>query len=157
MRTQSYKSVEFSPEQYERCNDFGISIIEDYLRSRDYIIHEKEEEDYDIDITSEKDGVIFKYEAEVKTRYSFTSKEDYRFDTVSFLGRKKKYHDNNAEGFYYCIVCAETKCILYCHSSKIYKESYKVVLNINTDYREGTDVFYLVPKEDCSFINISEQ
>ena len=155
MRNRKYSGGKFSPEQYKNCNDFGISRITNYLKSRGYNVHEKEEEDYDVDIVAEKDGKIFKYEAETKSHYPFTSVEDYKFDTVSFLGRKKKYHERHKEGFYYCILCIETECLVYCHSSKIFKDEYKIERELNTKHRKGADEFYLVPKEDCSFINIS--
>jgi hypothetical protein len=47
---------------------------------------------------------------EVKHKYPFTdATESFKFDTVSFLGRKKKYGD-----FWYVIVCGETEALLLC-------------------------------------------
>ena len=155
MENRKLKAGEYSKHQYEVNNKWGIDRITSYLKSRGFNVHDKAEEDYDVDIIADKGGHTFKYEAEVKTGYSFTCKEDYRFDTVSFLGRKKKYHTRNKNGFYYCIVCKETESIVYCHSSDIYKDEYKIIRQINTSHRQGTDEFYLVPKNICSFVNMS--
>lgn len=152
---RKYEAQKFSRESYEMNDQWGIDKITRYLTARNFFVWDKEVEDYDVDILAEKNGKIFRYEAEVKTGYSFTSVEDFRFPTVSFLGRKKKFH-NDEEGFYYCIVSRETECIVYCHSSTIYNPEYKEVKEINTEYRKGLDEFYLVPKELCSFVSIAD-
>jgi hypothetical protein len=153
---RKFKAGEFSEHQYKTNNEWGIERVTKFLESRDFLVWDKDIEDYDVDIVAEKNGKLFYYEAEVKTGYPFTSVEDFKFPTVSFLGRKKKYHKRYEEGFYYCIVARETESIVYCHSSEIYKEEYRQIKTINTKHRKGIDEFYLVPKENCSFILMNE-
>lgn len=154
MSRRKYKAGEFSKEQYKANDKWGIDRVTKFLVSRGFDIETKEEEDYQVDIVAEKEGKIYFYEAEVKTGYPFTGSEDYKFPTVSFLGRKKKYHKRCEGGFYYCIICRETETLLYCHSSDIYKEEYRQLKRINTAHRNGLDEFYLVPKELCKFVNM---
>jgi len=152
-----YKAGQFSPEQYASNNEWGIARITKHLRDNGFEVVDKEIEDYDVDIIATKDGKEFRYEAEVKTGYPFTGVDDYKFDTVSFLGRKKKYHKRSENGFYYAIVCKETEAIVYCHSEKIYKEEYRQIKTIKTAHRKGIDEFYLVPKNLCSFAVLSKE
>lgn len=148
---RKYKAGEFSKEQYDTNDAWGIQRITKHLRDNGFTVVDKEVEDYDVDILAYKNGKEFRYEAEVKTGYPFTSVDDYNFNTVSFLGRKKKYHTRSENGFYYAIVCKETEAIVYCHSSKIYKDEYRIVRDINSTYRKGTDEFFLVPKHNCQW------
>lgn len=141
----------FSEKEYNRSNQWGIDKVAEYLKNSGYTILEKDTEDYDVDITAVKDGKTFLFEAEVKRGYPFSSQEDFKFDTVSFLGRKKKYHNRHKEGFFYCVVCYETSCVLSCHSSDIYKEEQRQLKRLSKKSRKGLDEFYLVPKEKCKF------
>lgn len=141
----------FSEKEYNRSNQWGIDKVAEYLKGKGYKIIEKDTEDYDVDITATKDGKTFLFEAEVKRGYPFSCEKDFKFDTVSFLGRKKKYHKRHEEGFFYCIVCYETSCVLTCHSSDIYKEEQRQLKTLSRKARKGLDEFYLVPKEKCKF------
>lgn len=141
----------FSENEYNRFNQWGIDRVAQYLKEKGYAIVEKDTEDYDVDITAVKNGKTFLFEAEVKRGYPFSCEKDFKFDTVSFLGRKKKYHEKHDEGFYYCIVCYETSCVLSCHSSDIYKEGQRQLKTMSKKSRKGLDEFYLVPKEKCTF------
>lgn len=154
MSKGKYGARKFSKEQYKRNDKWGIDRIIDFLKSRGFTIEPKDKEDFQVDIIARKNKKTFFYEAEVKSGYPFTGSSDFKFPTVSFLGRKKKFHDKCEGGFYYCIVCKETETILYCHSSKIYKEEYRQLKTINTSYRQGLDEFYLVPKELCKFVKM---
>lgn len=149
MRTEAGKFVK---ESYDINNSFAIDILSNFLISNGYTIEEKLEEDFDVDIIAFKDGKKKLFEVEVKTGYSFTDKESFRFDTVSFLARKEKW--NKDSGFLYVIICKETDWALVAHSSNIFKEEYKEKLTINTEHRKGRDVFYRVPKELCRFFKI---
>ena len=148
---RKFKAGEFSPHQYKVNNEWGISRVITHLKRKGFEIIEKEEEDYQIDIEAVKDGKTYYYEAEVKTGYPFTDADTFKFPTVSFLGRKKKYHER-CGGFYYAIVCRETECLLYCHSSVIYQEEFREIRTINTKHRKGKDEFYRVPKHLCTFV-----
>jgi hypothetical protein len=154
---RKYGAGKFSKESYNKNDKWGIDRITEFLKRKGFTIHDKEEEDYKVDILAEKNGKLFHYEAEVKSGYPFTCVDDFKFPTVSFLGRKKKFHNNIEGGFYYCIVCKETEAILYCHSSKIYNEDYRQLKTINTKLRKGLDEFYLVPKEVCDFVEMKKE
>ena len=105
-------------------------------------------EDYDIDVIAYKDGVKYRIEVEVKNTY-FENQETYPFDTVSFLGRKKKY--SNPGMFYYFLLSTKHNSFLYCESDIIYQEKHKETATVNTSQRYGEDLFYRVPKELCKF------
>ena len=151
---KKYGARAFSEESYKNNDEWGISRIKRHLIESGFEVVDKDEEDYDVDIIATKDGNEFKYEAEVKSGYPFTGLSDFRFDTVSFLGRKKKFHLRSENGFYYAIVCRETEAIVYAHSSDIYKEEYRQLKTINAKHRKGLDEFYLVPKEKCQWTTL---
>lgn len=140
----------FVQESYDKSDAWGQSVVKEWLVSRGFVIKWKEAEDYGLDIIAVKDGVPEYFEVEVKTNYSWTGKEDFRFDSVSFLGRKKKWADI---GYWYVIVCRETRAMVMCHSDKIFKSEYREVIDINSYERKGKDTLYRVPKDECYWIN----
>lgn len=146
-----YEARKFVQESYDANDDWGKQIVMDFLRSKGFEIIEKEE-DYKVDIEARHiaRGLVLKFEVEVKHRYPWTCKDDFKFDSVSFLGRKKKWADD--PGFWYFIVCAETKAMIVCHSKEIYQEAHKEFAYINTAHRKGSDELYRVPKENCSWL-----
>lgn len=79
----------FVPKSYKRSDKWGITKIKEFLIEEGYTIKDKKIEDYGIDIEAEKDGKIFYFEIETKTGYPFNDVNDFKFNTVSFLGRKK--------------------------------------------------------------------
>ena len=96
------KAGVFRQDSYDENDKFAINKIKKYLLKNNFIIEEKEQEDFDIDIISYKDGLKYRIEAEVKNTF-FTDSDSYPFNTVSFLGRKKKY--SNEGLFYYFLLC----------------------------------------------------
>ncbi len=147
----STEAGKFVMESYIENNDYAINIMKMFLLKHGYKIKEKLYEDYDIDILAEKNNKEFLFEVEIKTGYSFTTRESFRFNTVSFLARKEKWKNTQ---FYYVIICKETDYALVANSDKIFKNEYKENININTYYRNGKDSFYRVPKEMCKFFKI---
>jgi len=145
MRTKAGK---FRQDDYDQNDNFAINKIQKYLLKNNFIIEEKDQEDFDIDIIAHKDGLKYRIEAEVKNTF-FTDSDSYPFNTVSFLGRKKKY--SNEGLFYYFLLCKKNNSFLYCTSDIIYQEKYKEIKEVNTVHRFGTDVFYRVPKQLCNF------
>ena len=141
-----YPARKFVQESYDKNDGWAKERVANLLKSKGYEVIVSEVEDYNIDITAKKNGKTIYVEAEVKRRYSWTSKEDYKFDTVSFLGRKIKWA---SKGFWYCIVCAETEAIVCCHSNRIYKDANMELININVVNRSGLDKLFRVPKEQC--------
>ena len=116
-----------------------------------FTIIEKATEDYELDLKVIKNDLTEYYECETKTGYKFTSQSDFRFSTVSFLARKKKWAKI---GFWYIIVCRETLAYVKCHSDTIFQEKYLEQLNIDSQERRGADTFYRVPKDLCVWSNI---
>jgi hypothetical protein len=149
----SYQARKFVKSDYDKNDDWGKDIVRKILLHRGYQIDEKPEEDYDIDFVAIRNGEREFFEVEVKHKYSWTGREDYRFDTVSFLGRKKKWEH---KGFWYLIICAETEALVIANSNRIYKDEYRQVKHVNTGSRRGLDEFYLVPKDRCYFFSIND-
>jgi hypothetical protein len=146
------KAGNFVQESYDENNSFAIEILSKHLISKGYSIEEKLKEDFDVDIIAFKDGKKKLFEVEVKTGYSFTDRESFKFNTVSFLSRKEKW--NHGNGFLYVIICKETDWALVAHSSDIFLEEYKEKITIDTKHRKGYDYFYRVPKQKCKFFKI---
>ena len=150
-----YNARKFVQASYDRNDDWGKEVLVRWLKMHGgrFAIIEKEKEDYKVDILAldTKADKLVSFEVEVKHGYPFTDAESFKFDTVSFLGRKKKYGD-----FWYVIVCGETEALLLCHSFEIYKEEYREIKTIATSERNGLDEFYRVPKEKCLFYTIGK-
>ena len=148
-----FEARRFVQESYDSNDEWGKQIVIEFLASRGFEIIPKEE-DYGVDIEARHiaRGHILKFEVEVKHRYPWTCIDDFKFDSVSFLGRKKKWAVG--QGFCYFIVCAETKAIIACHSEEIYQDKHKEFAYINTAHRKGNDELYRVPKQECSWLKI---
>lgn len=138
--------MKFVQESYDANDALAKEMLINFLERRGHVIV-SHVEDYGIDITTEKDAMLWFFEAEMKIGRPWTTMDDFPFDTVSFLGRKKKWAD-----YYYFIICRETGAALFCHCEDIYKDEYKQVININSPGRKGKDVFFRVPKEKCIFV-----
>lgn len=145
-----YKARKFVQASYDRNDDWGKEVLVRWLKMHGgrFTIIEKEKEDYKVDVMAldNKADKLMGFEVEVKHGYPFTDSDSFKFDTVSFLGRKKKYGD-----FWYVIVCGETEALLLAHSFEIYKEEYREIKTIATNERNGLDEFYRVPKSKCLF------
>ena len=147
-----YTARKFSKKSYDKNDEYAKNKISKYLIERGHeIIQDKE--NYNHDLITKKNGVVFYFEFEVKRNYPFTKKEDYKFDSVSFLGRKVRLH--NIEPYYYIILCYETDAAVVCHSSEIFKNEYKEALKLNKYNRKGNDEMYRVPIDKCTFFNIT--
>ena|SRR5690606_8187821 len=143
--------MKFVQECYDRSDKLGRDLLEKYLKTNGWEIISNEE-NFLHDIIAEKDGKIQYFEVELKDKYEFTTRQSFKFPTVSFLARKKKLHQDNP--FHYVIICSKTGWALTIHSSKLFKEKYRQKLYINTSNRKGDDFFYRVPKEKCKFFKL---
>lgn len=141
----------FVKSSYNRSNEWALSRFKKHLIKNGYSIIEKEQEDYELDIKAVKGNLIEFYECETKTGYPFHNQDDFKFSTVSFLARKKKWVD---VGFWYVIICRETSAYLKCHSNVIFKDDYFELLNITSQKRMGPDEFYRVPKHLCEWLTL---
>ena len=140
----------FVMSSYQENDAFGREVLVNWLNDQEWVKEVHSKEDYGVDITiKDHNGDEHSFEAEVKTNYPWTDMNSFKFNTVSFLGRKKKWEE---KGFYYALICKETKAICIAHSSTIYKKEHREELIIDTSDRSGADAFYRVPKEECNWI-----
>lgn len=148
-----YAARRFDKKSYNENDEYAKKRITKFLIKRGHkVIQDKE--DYNHDLVTEKKGLVFYFEFEVKRNYPFTNKEDYKFNSVSFLGRKSRLH--NIEPYYYMILCYETDSVVFCYSSNIFKDEYKESLNLNKHNRKGSDEMYRVPINKCNFFTLKE-
>jgi hypothetical protein len=146
-----YKARKFSKKSYDENDNYAKIKITKFLINRGHeVIQDKE--NYNHDLITKKNNLMFYFEFEVKRNYPFTSKKDYKFKSVSFLGRKIRLHE--IYPFYYMILCYETNCVVFCHSSKIFKIEYKEKLILKKYDRNGNDEMYRVPINECNFFNV---
>jgi hypothetical protein len=146
-----FKARIFNQESYDTNDAYGKAIVTAWLKDQDWVEEIIDEEDFGIDLEAiDKEGKSHFFEAEVKGNYPWSDKESFPFSTVSFLGRKKKWE---GKGFFYALVCAETKALCIAHSSEIFKEEFREVRRIKTSHRNGLDAFYRVPKDLCRWVS----
>lgn len=138
--------MRFSTNAFNMWDDWGKQVVKEYLGERGHIIVPNPDR-YGIDLYSDKDGKLYRWEVEVKTAVHWTNEEDFPYNTVSFLGRKEKWKEF---GFYYCIVCSKSRAILMCHSDVIFRDVFKVEKYIGE--RSEVQRFYHVPKDLCWFV-----
>ena len=146
-----YEAQKFCKESYNQNDSKAKELVCNCLVSEGYKIINKEE-DFHHDIIAEKENKKLYIEVEFKIGYLFTNKESFRFNTVSFLGRKERLH--KIHPFMYVIICKETNWALACNSDKIFKDEYKEYLSIDVANRKGKDLMFRVPKKDCIFFKL---
>jgi hypothetical protein len=144
--------MKFNQESFDENDGIGRQLLTAFLRKKCHNVSNNGDK-YGIDLVSEKDGLDYKWEVEMKSKRPWTCREDFPFKTVSFLKRKAKWKEDT---FWYVIICKETNAALFCRSDIIFNEKYKEKLYINTGQRKGTDEFYRVPKELCIFVENKE-
>jgi len=145
-----FAARKFNQDSYNTNDAYGKQVVKDWLNTQEWVSEIIDEEDFGVDLEAvDHNGKSQFFEAEVKGNYPWTDQESFPFNTVSFLGRKEKWKE---KGFYYVLVCAETKALCIAHSSEIFKEEFREVRRINTGHRKGLDAFYRVPKELCRWI-----
>lgn len=146
-----YSARKFNSREYDKYDSWAKDIVSGFLESRGHYIISSEE-DYNHDLVTKRCNQLYYFELEVKVGYPFTSDQDYRFDTVSFLGRKRRLHD--IKPFFYVIICKETSAALYCASDVIYDDNHIEYVSVNSENRTGNDKMYRVPVNKCGFFNL---
>lgn len=141
----------FNKEIYHISDGYSKQVFSQFLKEKGHQIVSIEE-DYTFDIITRKNNKTYYFELETKTGVPWTSKNDFRYETVSFLGRKIRLHA--IRQFFYVIICRETGSALCCRSDIIYLPEHKEELDINSQYRMGKDVFYRVSIDRCVFFQI---
>ena len=84
-----YTARKFQQNQYDKCDSISRKVFVEFIENRGHTIVSKEE-DYNHDIVTEKDGVHHYFELETKRGYPFRGRKSFPFQSVSFLGRKKR-------------------------------------------------------------------
>lgn len=148
-----FSARKFNKDSYDKNDTYAKKLFSRFLIRKGHSIY-RVEENFQHDLITNKDNYIYFFELEVKTNYPFTTSETFKFDTVSFLGRKKRLHD--IKPYYYVIICRETEHALMCYSTDIFKDEYIESINIHTNHRSGADQMYRVPKAMCRFFNLNE-
>jgi hypothetical protein len=144
--------MKFNQQSFDENDGIGRELLTAFLEKKCHKVSNNRDK-YGIDLVSEKDGLEYKWEVEMKSKRPWTCMEDFAFKTVSFLNRKAKWKDTQ---FWYVIICTETRAALMCRSDVVFHEDYKEKIYINTAQRKGTDEFYRVPKEKCIFVESNE-
>ena len=144
--------MKFNQQSFDENDGIGRQLLTAFLEKKGHNVSNNCDK-YGIDLVSEKDGIEYKWEVEMKSKRPWTCMDDFAFKTVSFLNRKAKWKEDI---FWYVIICSETQAALMCRSDIIFDEQYKEKLYINTAQRKGTDEFYRVPKEKCIFVPTQE-
>ena len=146
-----FEAGKFNQASYDENDNWAKTIFVKHLIRNGYKVLSTKE-DFGVDLTAEKDNKLYYFELEVKTRYPFTSRDTFQFDTVSFLARKKRLHEQNP--FIYVIICKETEYALCCESQDVFKDGYEEFVTINTTRRKGLDKMYRVPKDKVKFFKL---
>jgi len=144
--------MKFNQQSFDENDGIGRQLLTAFLEKKGHNVSNNRDK-YGIDLVSERDGITYKWEVEMKSKREWTCMEDFPFKTVSFLNRKAKWKEDI---FWYVIICSETQAALMCRSDIIFDDQYKEKLYINTPQRKGTDYFYRVPKEKCIFVSTQE-
>jgi hypothetical protein len=144
--------MKFNQKSFDENDGIGRQLLTAFLTKKSHNVSNNCDK-YGIDLVSEKEGVEYKWEVEMKSKRPWTCMNDFAFKSVSFLNRKAKWKEDT---FWYVIICSETRAALFCRSDIIFDEKYKEKLYINTEQRKGTDEFYRVPKELCIFVPANE-
>lgn len=143
--------MEFIQKSYDRSDQIGKNILRNFLQEHNYIL-EEDKEDFFHDVIGTLNGEKWYFEVEVKNGFPFTSHQDFKFNSVSFLGRKKRMHDKHP--FWYVLICTETGYAVMCYSNIIYQEKYRKNIYIDSRERAGYDTFYRLPLKYCTFFKI---
>jgi hypothetical protein len=147
------KAGVFSQRAYDESDQYAKDILINFVNKRGHTVLNSNENMY-FDITTSKDGVVYRFEVETKQGRPFTTRDTFKFPTVSFLGRKKRLHD--IEPFYYVIICPETEWALSADSVDIFQERYVEEVNVDSRDRAGKDLMYRIPREKCVFFNTNK-
>ena len=140
------KKMKFNQESFNENDALGRQLLTAFLEKKGHNVSNNCDI-YGIDLVTEKDGIEYNWEVEMKPNRPWTSMDTFQFDSVSFLNRKKKW-----DNFWYVVICKETKAAIICHSTVIFHNDYKQKVYINKGDRKGTDYFFRVPKEKCIFV-----
>lgn len=141
----------FNQASYDENDAKAKAIFSTYIKSKGHIISSNEE-NYGIDIITSKNKKEFKFELEISS-INFTNENDFPYDNIHFLGRKKKMMDRQGN-YFYIIISTNLEYAVMAQAKYIFKQE-----NYITKYagngRDGVDEFYQLPKNQVKFFKIS--
>jgi hypothetical protein len=140
----------FNQASYDENDAKAKAIFSTYIKSKGHIISSNEE-NYGIDIITSKNKKEFKFELEISS-INFTNENDFPYDNIHFLGRKKKMMDRQGN-YFYIIISTNLEYAVMAQAKYIFKQE-----NYITKYagngRDGVDEFYQLPKNQVKFFKI---
>lgn len=149
-KRNKYGARTFSQSSYNENDKLAKDLFSKFLINRGHVIM-MDAENYKHDLITVQNSKIHYFELEMSSKV-FTSANTFPFQSVSFLGRKKRLHD--IKPFHYVIISKTTGWALSAHSSTIYQDQYKKELEINKNGRVGKDLCYWLPKKMCKFFKL---
>lgn len=141
---------DFNYKTYLQTDEQAKNLMVSYLTNKGYEIT-RDKETYGTDLEVSKDGTKSLFEVEISS-LDFT--KEFPYPMVSFLGRKKKYHDNEGS-FHYVIISKNGQYALTAKSEDIFKEENYTTKECTRDGITGVDEFYYLPVSEVKFFKIS--
>ena len=139
----------FDYKKYLETDAKAKELMSKFLTKKGYSVVKKEE-DYGIDLIATKNNITGLFELEISS-INF-DKENYPYNEVHFLARKKKMMDKEGD-YHYIIISSNHQYALTAKASDIFKEE-----NYITKYagkgRDGIDEFYKLPKDNVKFFKL---
>lgn len=140
----------FNQQTYDDNDAKAKAIFSTYIKSKGHTVT-IDEENYGIDIITSKNDKTFKFELEISS-INFTNENDFPYEQIHFLGRKKKMMDKQGN-YFYVIISTNQEYAVMAQAKYIFKEE-----NYITKYagagRDGIDEFYQLPKENVKFFKL---
>lgn len=143
--------MNFIKKDYDKYDNPGKKILADYLTSIGHTVTIPEE-NYGVDLVTQLEDTIWRWEAEIKVGAYWTNSKDFPHNTVSFLQRKQKLGNN----WWYAIISElNPTAIVIAHCRSIYHPDFIAPKKIDKGDRKGDDMCYHVPKIRCFWIDTS--
>ena len=149
-KPNKYGARTFSQSSYDNNDLIAKYMFIPFLKARNHIIM-MEAENFKHDLITVQNYNIHCFELEISSK-PFEGIDSFPFESVSFLGRKKRLHQ--IKPFHYVIISKSTGWALSAQSSTIYQDQYIKELKINKNGRVGKDLCYWLPKEKCKFFKL---
>jgi hypothetical protein len=141
----------FNQASYDENDAKAKAIFSSYIQSKGHTVI-TDEESYGVDIITSKNKKEFKFELEISS-INFTNENDFPYDNIHFLSRKKKMMDRQGN-YFYIIISTNLEYAVMAQAKYIFKQE-----NYITKYagngRDGVDEFYQLPKDHVKFFKIS--
>lgn len=139
----------FDYKTYLRTDAKAKELIKPILLRKGYTVEFKEE-DYGIDIVASKNQNDVLFELEISS-VDF-NKENFPYENITFLARKKKMMENQGD-YHYIIISSNHQYALTAKASDIFKDENQITKWAGNG-RDGYDDFYQLPKSIINFFKL---